>query len=60
MHGSFASFFIPAALLLTVTYQTDETDGLKGSAWGGWANYTASPLRAFASEWALLGGGHCF
>ena len=25
-------------------------DGLTGSAWGDWANYTASPLRAFESE----------
>merc|ERR1712207_11376 len=25
-------------------------DGLTGSAWGDWANYTDSPLRAFESE----------
>ncbi|CAK9029385.1 unnamed protein product [Durusdinium trenchii] len=25
-------------------------DGLTGSAWGDWANYTESPLRAFESE----------
>merc|ERR1712151_688311 len=25
-------------------------NGLTGSAWGDWANYTASPLRAFESE----------
>merc|ERR1712117_773891 len=25
-------------------------DGLTGSAWGDWANYTASPLRAFEKE----------
>ncbi|CAE7039429.1 FCPB [Symbiodinium natans] len=25
-------------------------DGLTGSAWGDWANYTASPLRAFEQE----------
>merc|ERR1711997_248692 len=25
-------------------------DGLTGSAWGDWANYTQSPLRAFESE----------
>ena len=25
-------------------------DGLTGSAWGDWATYTASPLRAFESE----------
>ncbi|CAJ1386341.1 unnamed protein product [Effrenium voratum] len=25
-------------------------DGLTGSAWGDWANYTASPLRAFENE----------
>ena len=27
-----------------------EQDGLTGSAWGDWANYTASPLRAFENE----------
>merc|ERR1739845_52982 len=26
------------------------SDGLTGSAWGDWANYTDSPLRAFESE----------
>merc|ERR1712038_114655 len=25
-------------------------DGLTGSAWGDWANYTQSPLRAFENE----------
>merc|ERR1711923_450221 len=25
-------------------------DGLTGSAWGGWANYVDSPLRAFENE----------
>ena len=25
-------------------------DGLTGSAWGDWANYTESPLRAFENE----------
>ena len=25
-------------------------DGLTGSAWGDWANYTASPLRTFENE----------
>ena len=30
-------------------------DGLTGSAWGDWANYTASPLRAFENEpWRSL------
>eukprot|EP00434_Breviolum_minutum_P007788 symbB.v1.2.006873.t2/scaffold382.1/size215954/7 len=29
---------------------TDPEDGLTGSAWGDWANYTASPLRAFENE----------
>ena len=31
---------------------SDDTmeDGLTGSAWGDWANYTASPLRAFENE----------
>jgi hypothetical protein len=28
-------------------------DGLTGSAWGDWANYTASPLRAFENELAI-------
>merc|ERR1719232_85651 len=28
-------------------------DGLTGSAWGDWANYTASPLRAFESEFGV-------
>ena len=32
----------------SVTYSTQ--DGLTGSAWGDWANYTASPLRAFENE----------
>ena len=30
--------------------QALEQDGLTGSAWGDWANYTASPLRAFENE----------
>ncbi|CAJ1455840.1 unnamed protein product [Effrenium voratum] len=29
---------------------SDPEDGLTGSAWGDWANYTASPLRAFENE----------
>eukprot|EP00434_Breviolum_minutum_P018330 symbB.v1.2.016171.t4/scaffold1226.1/size132380/7 len=29
-------------------------DGLTGSAWGDWANYTASPLRAFENEPGFL------
>lgn len=29
---------------------TASQDGLTGSAWGDWANYTESPLRAFESE----------
>ncbi|CAJ1377186.1 unnamed protein product [Effrenium voratum] len=29
-------------------------DGLTGSAWGDWANYTASPLRAFENELGVL------
>jgi len=28
-------------------------DGLTGSAWGDWANYTDSPLRAFESEFGV-------
>ena len=36
-------------------------DGLTGSAWGDWANYTDSPLRAFENElgvqaWTLEDG----
>ena len=30
--------------------RVDMQDGLTGSAWGDWANYTASPLRAFENE----------
>ena len=30
--------------------RTLSQDGLTGSAWGDWANYTASPLRAFENE----------
>ena len=30
--------------------QSSCQDGLTGSAWGDWANYTASPLRAFENE----------
>ena len=34
-----------------LTYQSSfGEDGLTGSAWGDWANYTASPLRAFENE----------
>ena len=33
----------PGCLLWGMFYQ----DGLTGSAWGDWANYTDSPLRAF-------------
>ena len=29
------------------TLSTPIQDGLTGSAWGDWANYTDSPLRAF-------------
>ncbi|CAJ1371920.1 unnamed protein product [Effrenium voratum] len=31
-------------------------DGLTGSAWGDWANYTASPLRAFENELGVQDG----
>ena len=35
----------------TIKYSDDTwKDGLTGSAWGDWANYTASPLRAFEKE----------
>jgi hypothetical protein len=30
-------------------------DGLTGSAWGNWALYTASPLRAFEGELGVQG-----
>ena len=32
-------------------------DGLTGSAWGDWANYAASPLRAFENCMRQLGFG---
>ena len=38
----FKYFYEPAVMA--------EQDGLTGSAWGDWANYTASPLRAFENE----------
>ena len=41
-------FVIVVASWLNVTPSTQ--DGLTGSAWGDWANYTASPLRAFENE----------
>ena len=36
-------------LLISATTPMSQ-DGLTGSAWGDWANYTASPLRAFENE----------
>ena len=41
-------FVIFLAGWLNVTHSMQ--DGLTGSAWGDWANYTASPLRAFENE----------
>ena len=38
----------PALLISAITSMSQ--DGLTGSAWGDWANYTASPLRAFENE----------
>ena len=32
-------------------------DGLTGSAWGDWASYTDSPLRAFENELGVQVGG---
>ncbi|CAK8995608.1 unnamed protein product [Durusdinium trenchii] len=32
-------------------------DGLTGSAWGDWANYTESPLRAFVLQECIAGTG---
>ena len=37
-------------LFLSDGLQPTLQDGLTGSAWGDWANYTASPLRAFENE----------
>ena len=34
----------PVLLISAITSMSQ--DGLTGSAWGDWANYTASPLRA--------------
>ena len=34
----------------SMSYLLCQQDGLTGSAWGDWANYTASPLRAFENE----------
>ena len=38
----------PVLLMSAITSMSQ--DGLTGSAWGDWANYTASPLRAFENE----------
>ena len=35
---------------VTCNSRSCSQDGLTGSAWGDWANYTASPLRAFENE----------
>ena len=35
-------------------------DGLTGSAWGDWANYTESPLRAFENELGVQAWGMFF
>ena len=37
-------------MLLISAITSMSQDGLTGSAWGDWANYTASPLRAFENE----------
>ena len=37
-------------MLLILAMTAMPEDGLTGSAWGDWANYTASPLRAFENE----------
>ena len=39
-----------ALLFLLYVVAVFSQDGLTGSAWGDWANYTASPLRAFENE----------
>ena len=58
------SFSLPVSLLLLQRFRclcsfafcrmliaaVFSQDGLTGSAWGDWANYTASPLRAFENE----------
>ena len=41
-------YYYPLLLILAMTAMPQ--DGLTGSAWGDWANYTASPLRAFENE----------
>ena len=38
------------SVLLILAMTAMPEDGLTGSAWGDWANYTASPLRAFENE----------
>ena len=38
---------LPPRMLVAVLLAQD---GLTGSAWGDWANYTDSPLRAFENE----------
>ena len=43
-----AVFFVDVVLRFCVSRFFQ--DGLTGSAWGDWANYTASPLRAFENE----------
>eukprot|EP00438_Fugacium_kawagutii_P013833 Skav210624 [mRNA] locus=scaffold234:604542:619954:- [translate_table: standard] len=37
-------------MFFQATKVVPKCDGLTGSAWGDWANYTASPLRAFENE----------
>ena len=37
-------------MICTNLFMFMSQDGLTGSAWGDWANYTASPLRAFENE----------
>ena len=48
LESSTSRCFHPVLLISAITSMSQ--DGLTGSAWGDWANYTASPLRAFENE----------
>ena len=47
--NNLAISILPSVLLISAITSMSQ-DGLTGSAWGDWANYTASPLRAFENE----------
>ena len=48
LESSTSRCFHPVLLISSITSMSQ--DGLTGSALGDWANYTASPLRAFENE----------